>query len=96
MKLYNRTKKILSIPIANHNSQLNIFKTKKLNLFRSNNLNNDKLTFTTRIYSSKKKEKEKENKITSFSKSREKNSIESIESQCPGGKSCFYFENIVK
>ena len=96
MKLYNRTKKILSIPIANHNSQLNIFKTKKLNLFRSNNLNNDKLTFTTRIYSSKKKEKEKENKITSFSKSREKNSIESIESQCPGGKSCFYFEKYCK
>ena len=96
MKLYNRTKKILSIPIANHNSQINIFKTKKLNLFRNNNLNNDKLTFTTRIYSSKKKEKEKENKITSFSKSREKNSIESIESQCPGGKSCFYFEKYCK
>ena len=51
MKLYNRTKKILSIPIANHNSQINIFKTKKLNLFRNNNLNNDKLTFTTRINS---------------------------------------------
>ncbi len=96
MKLYNRKKNILSIPITNHNSQLNIFKTKKLNLFRNNNLNNDKLTFTTRIYSSKKKEKEKENKITSFSKSREKISIESIESQCPGGKNCFYFEKYCK
>ena len=59
MKLYNRTKKILSIPIANHNSQINIFKTKKLNLFRNNNLNNDKLTFTTKNFSSKKKKKKK-------------------------------------